>query len=271
DLASLRLHPWAASQGAGPALRGAGQDDERIRRDDGRARRPGDGTRCRGRGIRALCRQLAHGRTAGPPEGAAEGGRIARMKLASLRGGRDGRLLVVSRDLERAVEAAEIASTLQAALDDWATAAPQLAALAERLERDAVASFAFRPVDCAALLPRAYQWADGSAYVNHVELLRRARDAELPPGFWTDPLMYQGGSAGFLGPCEPIPMAEEGWGLDFEAEIAVVTDDVAMGCDPAAALAQVRLLLLVNDVSLRRLIPAELAKGFGFFQSKPAS
>jgi len=193
------------------------------------------------------------------------------MKLASLSAGRDGRLVVVSRDLERAVEAAEIAPTLQAALDDWAVAAPLLAALAERLERDAVPSFAFRPADCAAPLPRAYQWADGSAYVNHVELLRQARGAEMPQSFWTDPLIYQGGSDGFLGPCEPIPLAEEGSGLDFEAEIAVITGDVPMGSAPAAALAQLRLLLLVNDVSLRGLIPAELAKGFGFFQSKPAS
>jgi fumarylacetoacetate (FAA) hydrolase len=193
------------------------------------------------------------------------------MKLASMRAGRDGRLVVVSRDLARATEAEGIAPTLQAALDDWAVAAPKLAALANRLERGDVSGFAFRPWDCGAPLPRAYQWADGSAYVNHVELVRRARGAEMPQSFWVDPLMYQGGSDRFLGPCEPIALADEGWGLDFEAEVAVITDDVPMGRDPVEALRHIQLLLLVNDVSLRELIPAELAKGFGFFQSKPAS
>jgi fumarylacetoacetate (FAA) hydrolase len=193
------------------------------------------------------------------------------VKLASLRAGRDGRLVVVSRDLERATEADGIAPTLQAALDDWPAAVPKLAALAERLERGDVAGFALRPSDCAAPLPRAYQWADGSAYVNHVELVRRARGAEMPQSFWVDPLMYQGGSDHFIGPCEPIPLADGRWGLDFEAEVGVITDDVPMGCDPQAAVGHVKLVLLVNDVSLRELIPGELAKGFGFFQSKPAS
>lgn len=191
------------------------------------------------------------------------------MKLASLAGGRDGRLVVVSRDLTRMLPATAVAATLQAALDAWDTAAPRLAALAAALETGA--GERFDPTACASPLPRAYQWADGSAYVNHVALVRRARGAELPPSFWTDPLMYQGGSDGFLGPCEDIPLRDAAWGLDFEAEIAVVTGDVPMGADAATAARAIRLLMLVNDVSLRGLIPDELAKGFGFFQSKPAS
>jgi fumarylacetoacetate (FAA) hydrolase len=191
------------------------------------------------------------------------------MKLASLAGGRDGRLVVVSRDLARMLLATGIAPTLQAALDDWERCAPQLAALATALEGGA--GDAFDPRACASPLPRAYQWADGSAYVNHVALVRRARGAELPPSFWTDPLMYQGGSDGFLGPHEDIPLRDAAWGLDFEAEVAVVTGDVPMGADTAAAARAIRLVMLVNDVSLRGLIPDELAKGFGFFQSKPAS
>ena len=194
------------------------------------------------------------------------------MKLASLAGGRDGRLVVVSRDLSRMLPADGVAPTLQAALDDWDRCAPQLAALAAALEAGGpLAGSAFDPRACASPLPRAFQWADGSAYVNHVALVRRARGAELPPSFWTDPLMYQGGSDGFLGPREDIPLRDPAWGLDFEAEVAVVTGDVPMGADTATAGRAIRLVMLVNDVSLRGLIPDELAKGFGFFQSKPAS
>ncbi|HEY1751687.1 MAG TPA: fumarylacetoacetate hydrolase family protein [Caulobacteraceae bacterium] len=193
------------------------------------------------------------------------------MKLASLKGGRDGRLVVVSRDLAWRADAAAVAPTLQAALDDWARCEPALRALADRLERGEAERQPFDEREAASPLPRAYQWADGSAYVNHVELVRRARGAEMPPSFWTDPLMYQGGSDGFLGPRDPIPLADPAWGCDFEAEVAVVTGDMPQGADRDAALAAVRLVMLVNDVSLRNLIPAELAKSFGFFQSKPAS
>jgi len=194
------------------------------------------------------------------------------VKLASLReGGRDGTLVVVSRDLRRAVRVPEVAATLQGALDDWAAAAPRLVARAAALEAGEQGSFGFDAAACAAPLPRAYQWADGSAYVVHVELVRRARGAELPASFWTEPLMYQGGSDGFLGPCEDIRVADEAWGIDFEAEVAVGTTDVPMGVAAKAALGRVALVMLVNDVSLRNLIPAELAKGFGFFQSKPSS
>lgn len=190
------------------------------------------------------------------------------MKLASLKGGRDGRLIVVSRDLTRAAPIARWA-TLQSALDSWAEAEPDLTNCARDLESDHLSySFPFDPSACAAPLPRAYQWADGSAYVVHVELVRRARGASLPPSFWTDPLIYQGGSANFLGPCDPVAVADESWGLDFESEIAAVTGDVPMGIAAEHAGAQIRLLMLANDVSLRNLIPAELAKGFGFFQSK---
>ncbi len=194
------------------------------------------------------------------------------MKLASLKQGRDGRLVVVSRDLARAVPATGIAPTLQAALDDWDDTAPRLEQLAADLEAGtADGSFAFDATRCAAPLPRAYQWADGSAYVNHVALVRKARGAELPDSFWRDPLIYQGGSDGFLGACDPIPLADETWGLDFEAEIAVVTGDVPQGANDTEAAAAIRLIMLANDLSLRNLIPDELAKGFGFFQSKPAS
>jgi fumarylacetoacetate (FAA) hydrolase len=195
------------------------------------------------------------------------------MKLASLRrGGRDGTLAVASRDLARAVRVPDIAPTLQAALDDWPAVAPALAAVAARLETAPPAgAFALEPEALASPLPRAYQFADGSAYVVHVELVRRARGAEMPPSFWTDPLMYQGLSDGFLGPTEPIRLADEGWGIDFEAEVAVITDDVPMGVAPDVAAGHIRLVMLLNDVSLRNLIPGELAKGFGFFQSKPAS
>ncbi|MEZ5594811.1 MAG: fumarylacetoacetate hydrolase family protein [Pseudomonadales bacterium] len=194
------------------------------------------------------------------------------MKLASLRGGRDGELVVVSRDLTRAVRVPDVARTLQVALDDWERVHAELAGVAAELDGNKLPdAFAFDPAACAAPLPRAYQWADGSAYVNHVELVRRARGAQMPASFWHDPLMYQGGSDGFLGPTEDIPLRDAAWGLDFEGEIAVVTDDVAMGADESAAAAAVRLLMLVNDVSLRGLIPGEMDKGFGFFQSKPAT
>src|ERR687894_3004882 len=193
------------------------------------------------------------------------------MKLASLKHGRDGRLVVVSRDLTRATDAFIIVPTLQAALDDWRRCGPALADLAQQLEHGSVPSFRFHEHDCAAPLPRAYQWADGSAYVNHVELVRKARGAEMPASFWTDPLMYQGGSDSFLGPREPIPAADEAHGIDFEAEIAVITGDVPMGATREEAADAVRLVVLVNDVSLRNLIPGELGKGFGFFQAKPSS
>ncbi|MCG9917317.1 MAG: fumarylacetoacetate hydrolase family protein [Phenylobacterium sp.] len=193
------------------------------------------------------------------------------MKLASLKSGRDGRLVVVSNDLAWCTDAATIAPNLQAALDDWERCAPMLRALAESLEHGGVPRDRFHEHDAASPLPRAYQWADGSAYVNHVALVRRARGAELPQSFWTDPLMYQGGSDGFLAPRDPIPLADEGWGCDLEAEVAVITGDVPQGVSAAEALDHVRLVLLVNDVSLRNLIPDELAKNFGFFQSKPAS
>lgn len=194
------------------------------------------------------------------------------MKLATLRAdGRDGRLILVTRDLSSAA-AARAAPTLQAALDDWAQIAPRLAEEAAALETGTVeGAFAFDPRACAAPLPRAYQWADGSAYLNHVELVRRARGAEMPPSFRNDPLIYQGGSDGFLGPTDDIPLGDEAWGLDFEAEIAAILDDVPMGATEDEARATIRLFVLVNDVSLRNLIPGELAKGFGFFQSKPAS
>ncbi|EKF41233.1 fumarylacetoacetate (FAA) hydrolase [Nitratireductor indicus C115] len=194
------------------------------------------------------------------------------MKLATLKNGRrDGRLVVVSRDLTRFADASFLVPTLQAALDDWARIAPHLAALAESLEHGAVPSDRFHEHDAMSPLPRAYQWADGSAYVNHVELVRKARGAEMPESFWTDPLMYQGGSDSFLGPRDPIVMADETWGIDMEGEVAVIVDDVPMGASPDEARNAIRLVMLVNDVSLRGLIPAELAKGFGFFQSKPSS
>ena len=191
------------------------------------------------------------------------------MKLATLKDGRDGRLVVVSRDLARYASAASVAPTLQAALDNWATARPALESIATKLESGGGDSF--DETTCASPLPRAYQWADGSAYVNHVELVRKARGAEMPESFWTEPLMYQGGSDSFLGPRDNIKMADEAWGIDFEAEVTVVTDDVPMGVSAADAVDHIQLIMLVNDVSLRGLIPGELAKGFGFFQSKPSS
>jgi len=174
------------------------------------------------------------------------------MKLASLKGGRDGRLIVVSRDLSRYIVAAEAAPTLQAALDDWSNVKPRLEALAAQL--DDGTGEAFDEAECASPLPRAYQWADGSAYVNHVELVRKARGAEIPESFWTDPLMYQGGSDSFLGPRDDIPTGDEAWGIDFEAEVAVITDDVPMGVSAQDAGKHVQLIMIVNDVSLRGLI-----------------
>jgi fumarylacetoacetate (FAA) hydrolase len=195
------------------------------------------------------------------------------MKLATLNDGtRDGQLAVVSRDLKTAHIADGIAPTLQAALDDWAFIAPQLQDLYQQLNAgQARRSFEFDPSKCMAPLPRAYQWADGSAYVNHVELVRRARNAEMPASFWEEPLMYQGGSDDFLGPMDDIVLAHEAWGIDFEAEVAVITDDVPMGATPDEAHLHIKLLMLANDVSLRNLIPPELGKGFGFLQSKPAT
>ena len=195
------------------------------------------------------------------------------MKLATLKdGSRDGRLVVVSRDLARCVEVPEIARTLQHALDEWPAVAPALDTLAAALNAGQLSgAVPFAPRAAMAPLPRAYQWADGSAYGTHVELVRRARGATMPPEFWTDPLMYQGGSDSLLGPCDDVIAGDEAWGIDFEGEVAVITGDVPMGVAAADALAHVRLLMLVNDVSLRNLIPAELGKGFGFVQSKPAT
>jgi fumarylacetoacetate (FAA) hydrolase len=194
------------------------------------------------------------------------------MKLASLRSGRDGALYVVNTDLSKMTSAKAIAPTLQAALDNWNEIGPKLESLFQALESGSVAGEAFDQSLCASPLPRAYQWADGSAYVNHVELVRKARNAEMPATFWTEPLMYQGGSDSFLAPQDPILMPQsEGFGIDFEAEVAVVTGDVPMGVSASDALQYVRLVMIVNDVSLRGLIPGELAKGFGFFQSKPSS
>jgi len=191
------------------------------------------------------------------------------MKLASLNNGRDGELVVVSNDLTRSISAGDVAATMQAALDNWTELAPGLEALSATVESGG--GNLFDTDKLASPLPRAYQWADGSAYVNHVELVRKARGAEMPDSFWTDPLMYQGGSDSFIGPKEPILAASEDWGVDFEAEVAVVTDDVPMGVDAEDAADYIRLIMIVNDVSLRNLIPGELGKGFGFFQSKPSS
>ena len=195
------------------------------------------------------------------------------MKLATYKdGSRDGQLVVVSRDLTTAHYATGIASRLQQVLDDWGFMSPQLQDLYDTLNSNrARHAFAFDPTRCMAPLPRAYQWADGSAYINHVELVRKARNAEVPASFYADPLMYQGGSDDLLGPCDPIVAVSEAFGIDFEAEIAVVTDDLRMGATLDQALDAIRLVMLANDVSLRNLIPGELAKGFGFCQSKPAT
>ncbi|WP_419799117.1 MAG: fumarylacetoacetate hydrolase family protein [Terasakiella sp.] len=195
------------------------------------------------------------------------------MKLATLKdASRDGQLVVVSRDLTLCTPVPQIARTLQAAIDNWIDLTPKLQAVSDQLNAGEIKETkAFDQTECMAPLPRAYQWADGSAYVNHVELVRKARGAELPDSFWTDPLMYQGGSDDFIGPRDDIPLASDEWGVDFEAEIAVITDDVPMSSTPEQAAPHIKLLMLVNDCSLRGLIPGELAKGFGFFQSKPAS
>jgi len=193
------------------------------------------------------------------------------MKLASINQGRDGELIVVDNQMQRYVLATEIAPTLQAALDNWDNCKEPLAALYLQLENGEIDSQAFNSEICASPLPRAFQWADGSAYVNHVELVRKARNAEMPSSFWTDPLMYQGGSDSFLGPREDIAVADEAWGIDFEAEVAVIVGDVPMGISSSEATKYIQLVMLVNDVSLRNLIPGELAKGFGFFHAKPSS
>lgn len=194
------------------------------------------------------------------------------MKLATYNNDtRDGELMIVSKDLSCACSAQTIAATLQQALDNWQDLAPQLQRKYEQLNKGEVDSVVFDQARCASPLPRAYQWADGSAYVNHVELVRKARGAEMPESFWSNPLMYQGGSDDFIGPREDIILPSDEWGIDFEGEVAVVTDDVPMNCNEQQASERIRLVMLVNDVSLRGLIPEELGKGFGFFQSKPAS
>ncbi|NVD43548.1 fumarylacetoacetate hydrolase family protein [Qipengyuania atrilutea] len=194
------------------------------------------------------------------------------MKLATLNdGSRDGKLVVVSKDITRYCLADNIAPTLQAALDDWNALAPKLEALYTDVEHQAVPCERFHEREAHSPLPRAYQWADGSAYINHVELVRKARDAEVPESFYHDPLMYQGGSDTFLPPRANIPLGDEAWGCDMEGEIACITDDVPMGVSSEEAASHIKLLMLVNDVSLRGLIPGELGKGFGFFQSKPSS
>lgn len=195
------------------------------------------------------------------------------MKLATYKdGSRDGQLVVVSRDLGTAHYATGIASKLQQVLDDWGFLSPQLQDLYDQLNSGrARHPFPFDPAQCMAPLPRAYQWADGSAYINHVELVRKARNSEVPESFYTDPLMYQGGSDDFIGPRDEVVVPSEAMGIDFEAEIAVITGDVKMGTNADQALDGIRLVMIANDVSLRNLIPAELAKGFGFFQSKPAT
>ena len=193
------------------------------------------------------------------------------MKLASLKDGRDGRLVIVSRDLSQAVEASDIAPTLQAALDEWDVVAPQLEARFELLQAGQIESFAFDQAACASPLPRAFTWMDGSAYLNHVELVRKARGAEVPESFYSDPLMYQGGSDSFIGPRDAIIASDEAHGIDMEAEITVITDDVPMGVSAKDAEGHIKLIMLVNDVSLRGLIPNELRKGFGFVQGKASS
>lgn len=195
------------------------------------------------------------------------------MKLASIKSdSRDGTLIVVSRDLTQAVEVPGVAASLQSAIEDWENKAPELEAVYAKLNAGELsAAFELDPVTLESPLPRAYQWADGSAYVNHVELVRKARGAQMPETFWTDPLMYQGGSDSFLGPRDDVPLGSEDWGIDFESEIAVILDDTPMGVGTGDAKSHIKLLMLVNDVSLRNLIPAELAKGFGFFHAKPSS
>jgi fumarylacetoacetate (FAA) hydrolase len=190
------------------------------------------------------------------------------MKLASLKGGRDGRLVVVSRDLSRYTDASAVSPTLRQALDDWGASEPQLREIANALEASRIAHSPFDARQCAAPLPRTFGWADGSAYVNHVALVRKSRGAEVPPTFWTDPLMYRGASDQFIGPCDPIKAGDIAWGIDLEAEIAVVVTDVPQGATPEQAAPSIRLLMLLDDISFRNLIPGELGKGFGFLQSK---
>lgn len=193
------------------------------------------------------------------------------MKLASLKHGRDGKLIVVSRDLTRYAEATGIAATMQQALDDWANTAPKLQQLFDKVQNDEVRTTPFDARKCASPLPRAYQIADGSAYLTHVELVRKARNAEMPPEFMFDPLMYQAVSDTIIAPCDPVPAVSEAHGIDFEAEVAIITDDVPMAVTVNEALPHIKLVMLMNDVSLRALIPNELGKGFGFFNSKPPS
>lgn len=194
------------------------------------------------------------------------------MKLGSLRKGKDGQLVVVSKDLKKAVLAPEIAPTLQQAIDNWSNVEKKLKALYSNLNEGSIEdAFELDLRELHSPLPRAYQWVDGSGYLNHVELVRKARNAEMPESFWTDPIMYQGASDKFMGPTDPIQASSEDWGVDFEAELVAITDDVPMGTSQDEAESHVKLLMLVNDVSLRNLIPDELAKGFGFLQSKPSS
>jgi fumarylacetoacetate (FAA) hydrolase len=193
------------------------------------------------------------------------------MKLASLKHGRDGHLIIVSKDLTKAVDAGEVAMTMQEALDNWEDCAPKLQVMYDALNEGKGDSFTFVPEACASPLPRAYQWADGSAYINHVELVRKARGAEVPKSFYSDPLMYQGGSDTFIGPRDDIIAEDEAFGIDMEGEIAVITDDVPMAVTAKKAAKHIKLIMLVNDVSLRGLIPNELRKGFGFFHGKASS
>ena len=195
------------------------------------------------------------------------------MKLATLKNNtRDGQLVIVSRLLDKTVVVSDIAATLQAAIDNWSEVSPKLAEVYQALNNNELANtLTFEQADCESPLPRAYQWADASAYVNHVELVRKARNAEMPESFWTDPLIYQGGSDAFIGPRDDISVASEDFGIDFESEVALITDDVPMGASPEQAASHIKLFMLVNDVSLRNLIPSELAKGFGFFAAKPSS
>jgi fumarylacetoacetate (FAA) hydrolase len=193
------------------------------------------------------------------------------MKLASLKHGRDGRLVVVSSDLTRAISVESLVPNLQTTLDNWDYYAPKLNDIAQSLELNALPAFRFHEHDCASPLPRAFQWADGSAYINHVELVRKARGVEMPPSFYTDPLMYQGGSDSFLSPRDDITHDDTSYGIDFEGEVAVIVGDVKQGATREEALSAIRLVMLVNDVSLRNIITPELTKGFGFVQSKPAT
>ena len=193
------------------------------------------------------------------------------MKLATLKGGRDGRLAVVSDDLARAASAAGAAATMQAAIDDWESVAPDLQSLAAAVNAGEAETFPFDPSQCAAILPRAYQWVDASAYLSHVELVRKARGAEMPKNLYEDPLMYQGASDCMIGPRDDIALADEGWGIDMEAEVFAILDDVPMGVSAQDARAHIKLVGILNDVSLRNLIPAELGKGFGFLQGKPTT